>query len=154
MRVVLLLVLLVMAFPCCALGETPTAPATSPGAAAPVSANPSPIPDRYRIAPGDTLSIVVIGEDLFTRECQVNGAGTISYPMLGDVPVSGVTCGDLRTRLETDLGKYLKTPDVTVIVRQYGTTGMSVFSLPTTAKSLNPCSSLSSCPLKNAPVWP
>jgi len=128
MRVVLLLVLLVMAFPYYALGETPSVPATSPSAGGtPDSANPSPIPDTYRIAPGDTLSIVVIDEDLFTRECQVNGAGTISYPMLGDVPVSGVTCGDLRGRLETDLGNYLKAPDVTVTVRQYGTTGMSVF---------------------------
>jgi protein involved in polysaccharide export with SLBB domain len=47
--------------------------------------------------------------------------------MLGDVPVSGATCTDLRSKLETDLAKYLKTPEVTVTVRQYGTTGMSVF---------------------------
>lgn len=83
--------------------------------------------ETYRICPGDTLYIAVEGEELFTQECQVNGAGTISYPMLGDVPVAGATCLELKARVEEGLSRYLKHPSVMVTVRQYGQVGMSVF---------------------------
>jgi polysaccharide export outer membrane protein len=81
----------------------------------------------YRISAGDQLYIYVPGEDLFTRECEVSGAGTISYPMLGDVPAAGATCDELGARLEKGLSEYLKHPKATVTVRQYGTAGTSVF---------------------------
>jgi polysaccharide export outer membrane protein len=81
----------------------------------------------YRISAGDQLYIYVPGEELFTRECEVSGAGTISYPMLGDVPAAGATCDELGARLEKGLSEYLKHPKATVTVRQYGTAGTSVF---------------------------
>ncbi len=83
--------------------------------------------DSYRICPGDTLYVSVDGEELFTRECQVNGAGSISYPLLGDVPAAGTSCTALKTQLEDGLKRYLKNPRVMVTVRQYGQVGMSVF---------------------------
>ncbi len=83
--------------------------------------------ESYRICAGDTLQISVDGEDLFTRECQVNGAGTISYPMLGDVPAAGASCGELKVHLEEGLRRYLKHPRVTITIQQYGQVGMSVF---------------------------
>ncbi len=81
----------------------------------------------YRICPGDTLYVSVDGEELFTRECQVNGAGTISYPMLGDVPAAGATCSEFKRRIEEGLGRYLRHPRVIITVQQYGQVGMSVF---------------------------
>lgn len=130
MRVGAVVVLLVGVFLGQALGELQVGSEATPGPRSPGAvewAGPTPVLDRYRIALGDTLSIVVMGEDLLTRECQVNGSGTISYPILGDIPASGATCTELRGRLKEGLEKYLKAPEVTVTVRQYGTTGMSVF---------------------------
>ena len=103
---------------------------TVPGAAAEsgVGATPAAGPaDAYRVSPGDTLSIVVADDELFTRDCPVSGAGTISYPQLGDVAVAGLTTAELKTNLEKSLAKYLKYPQVSVTVRQYGQSGMSVF---------------------------
>ena len=89
---------------------------------------PSPAaPDAYRLVIGDTLSVVVEGEETFTRECQVNGAGAISYPKLGDVSAAGLTCEEVRAHLEEGLKTYLKHPSVILTVHQYGQSGMSVF---------------------------
>ncbi len=84
-------------------------------------------PDSYRICPGDTLAVAVEGEPTLTVDCQVNGAGTISYPLLGDVKAAGETCSALKANLTAGLSKYLRNPTVMVTVRQYGQVGMSVF---------------------------
>jgi len=57
----------------------------------------------------------------------VNGAGTISYPRLGDVPAAGLTCLELQAQLEAGLEKYLKRPQALVKVVEYGQAGTSVF---------------------------
>ena len=74
------------------------------------------------------------GEETFTRECQVNGAGAISYPKLGDLAAAGLTCEELQTSLEEGLRTYLKHPSVIVTVHQYGPTGMSVFVMGEVAR--------------------
>jgi len=90
----------------------------------------APPPERaYRITSGDVVSIAVWGQDRFTQECQVNGSGTISYPLLGDVRAAGLTCPELQTALQERLGQYLKSPQVMVKVVQYGALGTSVFVL-------------------------
>ncbi len=83
----------------------------------------------YHILPGDVLSITVWGEEGFGQECQVNGAGTISYPLLGDIAAAGATVAELEGRLSEGLGKYLRHPQVSVTVKAYGALGMSVFVL-------------------------
>lgn len=93
----------------------------------PVSAVAFAAAGSYRISPGDVLSIMVPGEELFTRECQVNGAGTISYPLLGDVRAAGETSAGLAQHLQSALRRYLKNPTVTVTIKQYGQVGLSVF---------------------------
>jgi polysaccharide export outer membrane protein len=125
MRVTAMLALLVLVSPCLAQESGSNGREAAPAVVEGMT--PTAASDTYRITPGDTLSVVVLGEELLTRDCRVNGSGTISYPMLGDVPVSGATCADLKCRLEEDLRKYLKAPEVSVTVREYGTTGMSVF---------------------------
>ena len=86
-------------------------------------------PKVYRISSGDVLSIATWGEERFTQDCQVNGSGTISFPVIGDIRVAGITCAELQSNLEKDLRTYLKHPQVIVTVRQYGVMGMSVFVL-------------------------
>ena len=83
--------------------------------------------EPYLIATGDVVSIMVWGHEQFSLECQVNGAGTISYPLLGDVQASGLTCRELQAQLEKGLQKYLKRPQILVKVLHYGQAGTSVF---------------------------
>lgn len=104
--------------------------AVAGGATAPVAAaSPAPAPSVYRISPGDVLSITVWGAEEFSRECPVNAAGTISYPLLGDVPATGLTCSEFEDRLGERLKEYINEPDVMVTVSAYGTLGMSIFVL-------------------------
>ena len=118
----IMLVLAVLGLTC--LGAAGAEPPADVG-----SAPATPARDGYRIASGDTLSITVWGQEQFSQECQVNGAGTISYPLLGDVAAAGLTCRQLQADLEKGLRKYLKQPQVLVRVTHYGLTGTSVFVL-------------------------
>jgi len=83
----------------------------------------------YRIASGDVLSITVWGQDKLSQECQVNASGTISYPLLGDIPAAGATCLELQSVLQAHLRQYLQDPQVMVQVIRYGSLGASVFIL-------------------------
>jgi len=87
----------------------------------------APPSEAYRIATGDLVSIAVWGQEQFSQDCQVNGAGTISYPLLGDIRAAGLTCLELQAQLENGLEKYLKRPRVLVKVVEYGQAGTSVF---------------------------
>lgn len=94
-----------------------------------MGADAAPSSHVYRIASGDVVSISVWGQDRFSQDCQVNGAGTVSYPLLGDIHAAGLTCLELQDELQRQLRKYLKYPQVVVKVREYGALGTSVFIL-------------------------
>ncbi|MBM3560545.1 MAG: polysaccharide export protein [Alphaproteobacteria bacterium] len=76
---------------------------------------------RYQLASGDVISIVVFGEDDLKREkIRLTDAGTISYPMLGELRVLGRTVGDLEKIIADGLrGRYLINPRVSVSVDEY-----------------------------------
>lgn len=125
----LALAILILGCPTFGASEGDSSAASTPGTAAPVSPQPFIAPESYRISPGDVLSIIVWGEERLSQECQVNALGSISYPLLGDVPAAGLTCAEFQARLQQKLQKYLKRPQVIVTVGRYGTVGMSVFVL-------------------------
>lgn len=75
----------------------------------------------YRLNSGDVISIRVFGEDEFSREkIRLNDAGTVSFPILGEITVLGRTVGELE-RLVTDRlkGRYLVNPRVSVWIDEY-----------------------------------
>ena len=77
---------------------------------------------RYRLASGDVISIYVLGEDDLKREkMRLTDAGTIQYPVLGEIQVKGLTTGELEQKITTGLIKaqYLKHPRVTVNIDEY-----------------------------------
>jgi polysaccharide export outer membrane protein len=82
-------------------------------------------PDSYRLQPGDVLEISVWKEDALRREVLVRSDGGLSFPLAGDLPVSGLTPDDVRHELETRLGKFI--PDVTVSVAVQQINGNQVF---------------------------
>lgn len=86
------------------------------------AANGDDLLSRYRLASGDVLSIYVLGEDDLQREkVRLTDAGTIQYPVLGEIHVQGLTTGELEQRITSGLRKadYLKNPKVTVSIDEY-----------------------------------
>ena len=76
---------------------------------------------RYQLGSGDIITIVVFGEEDLKREkIRLTDAGTISYPVLGELQVLGRTVGDLEKIITDGLrGRYLVNPRVSVSVDQY-----------------------------------
>lgn len=76
---------------------------------------------RYQLGTGDVISIVVFGEDDLRRgPIRLTDAGTISYPVLGELKVLGRTVGELEKIIADGLrGRYLVNPRVSVNVEQY-----------------------------------
>ena len=107
----------------------PSVGAPESGGLAPRMADGVSVGGSYHILPGDVVTITVWGEDKLSQMCQVNGSGTISYPLLGDVPAAGATCAELEARLREGLREFLRDPQVVVTMREYGALGMSVFVL-------------------------
>jgi polysaccharide biosynthesis/export protein VpsN len=75
----------------------------------------------YKLGSGDTISIRVLGEDDLKREkIRLSDAGTLSFPILGEIRVRGMTVGALEDFITTGLkGRYLLDPKVTVSIEEY-----------------------------------
>lgn len=104
--------------------ETPAVPAAVAQAPAPAGADPESKADslsKYRLATGDVISITVYGEDDLKREkVRLTDAGTISYPVLGEIQVRGKTVGELEKVITDGLrGTYLVNPRVAVTIDEY-----------------------------------
>ena len=76
---------------------------------------------RYQLGSGDVISITVFGEDdLKLQKIRLTDAGTISYPVLGELKVLGLTVGELEKVITDGLkGRYLVNPRVSVSVDEY-----------------------------------
>ena len=72
----------------------------------------------YRIGAEDVIEVIVWKEPDFSREVLVRPDGKISLPVLGDVQAAGFTPENLAKNLEEVLARYVKTPKVSVIVRE------------------------------------
>jgi polysaccharide export outer membrane protein len=74
---------------------------------------------NYRIAPMDKLAIKVFKSDDLTGDYDVDLAGHISLPLIGEVEAANLTTAQLDERLTEKLGeKYLEHPDVSVSIKQ------------------------------------
>lgn len=76
---------------------------------------------NYRLGSGDTISITVYGEEELTLEkVKLSDAGSILFPLLGEIRVLGLTVSALQQKITDGLkGVYLIDPKVTVAVAQY-----------------------------------
>jgi polysaccharide biosynthesis/export protein len=75
----------------------------------------------------DLLEISVFEIPELNRTVRVSENGTISLPLLGEMKVKGLTAMGLEGRLREELAKkYLKDPQVSVFVREYGSKKVSV----------------------------
>ncbi|MEM8771640.1 MAG: XrtA/PEP-CTERM system exopolysaccharide export protein [Pseudomonadota bacterium] len=95
-------------------GQLAAAPSTSSEAAA-------ESPD-YLIGPLDQLEIFVWRSPELSTNVTVRPDGRISTPLVEDMLASGKTPSELSRDLEQSLRKYVKTPEVTVIVSNFSST--------------------------------
>lgn len=74
----------------------------------------------YTLGSGDQLRIIVFGEDNLSGEFFIDGAGTVSLPLIGEVPAAGKTVAEFRNELESRLSDgYLNDPRVSAEVLNY-----------------------------------
>lgn len=74
----------------------------------------------YTLGAGDMIIISVYDEENLSLEVRIGLSGRISYPLLGDVAVSGLTPKQLEKKLVDGLkGPYLIDPSVTVSIEEY-----------------------------------
>jgi polysaccharide biosynthesis/export protein len=90
-------------------------------AAPPVVEQDTPrVADDYIIGSGDALSIFVYrNPDLSEAGVAVRPDGRISTPLIEDIVAAGKTPTQLAREIEARLTKYIREPNVTVIVRNF-----------------------------------
>lgn len=76
---------------------------------------------NYRLAPGDMISVRVLGEEELSREkVRLTDAGTVPMPAVGEIQVLGLTIKDVERVVANSLrGRYLVNPKVSVIIEEY-----------------------------------
>jgi len=78
--------------------------------------------DTYVLRPNDVINVSVFREaEISLNTVPISATGEISFPLLGPVQVAGLTSTQLETQLEEMLNaRFLRYPDVTVNIVQYG----------------------------------
>src|SRR6185295_15822557 len=94
---------------------------------APAASPSPPASDDYRVGPGDVLDVQVFGNDDLSRAATVQTDGSINLPLLGEVPVSGLTVAEAQHKVTALLARdYLVKPQVEVRVRDYQSQAVTV----------------------------
>lgn len=77
--------------------------------------------DDYRMGTGDVLRITVYGQPDLTTEARVGESGNISFPLIGDVKLAGVTPaqGEAEIAKRLSKGGFILEPFVSLNVVQY-----------------------------------
>jgi len=98
-------------------------PADIPTGPAAYTAIPVKVLDRSigTIAPGDRLSIKVLGEpELTSDQYLVDAAGIVEMPLVGDIQADGRTVEVIRDEIARRLGKrFIRNPQVVVSLAQH-----------------------------------
>ncbi len=106
--------------------------AQPPGAPAPAYDTPPPQPmaeSRLEsLGMGDMVRVTVFRNPDLTTEARVSERGTILFPMVGEIPVAGLTPSQAGARLAEKLrsGRFVVNPEVTVSLAQVNSRQVSV----------------------------
>ena len=96
------------------VGGCSTAPTVNP-----LAATTSQSAERYIIGPGDSLEIFVRDNPTLTTTVPVRPDGRVSIPLVQSIMAAGKTPEELGGDLEKELGRYIRAPMVTVIVKSF-----------------------------------
>lgn len=74
----------------------------------------------YLLGAGDAIRIQVFQNPDLTLESRVTEGGTITYPLIGTVPIGGLTISDAEQKIATALiaGGFVQKPQVNIVLIQ------------------------------------
>ncbi|MEO0230932.1 MAG: polysaccharide biosynthesis/export family protein [candidate division WOR-3 bacterium] len=81
----------------------------------------------YKIEPGDLLEIIVFGEEELTRDVMVMHNGNISFPLIGEIKLAGLTLKEAEDTISEKLKTYFTHPLVSIILKSPTSPHVSVF---------------------------
>ena len=74
----------------------------------------------YVLQPGDLVDIRVYMEDNMDRVLRISGNGTVTFPLVGNIKIAGLSLEQAEQKLATRLTAYLRQPQVSMLVKEYG----------------------------------
>ena len=74
-------------------------------------------PSEFSLGPEDVLKVTVWKSPDLSGEVTIRPDGTITMPLIGDVPAAGFTANVMAKRIGERLTEYISTPIVTVQVK-------------------------------------
>lgn len=81
----------------------------------------------YRIGPLDVLEITVFKVPELSKTLQVSEAGSINYPLVGEIQAGGRTAREIEQVLTAKLGaRYLQNPQISVFVKEHNSQRITV----------------------------
>ena len=85
------------------------------GSVAPINS-----PKKYALCPTDLIRVEVFQEPDLLKEVRVEGDGSIVLPLIGKVPVGGMTLSDAQDYIQYLYNKdYLVNPQVNLLILEY-----------------------------------
>lgn len=81
---------------------------------------------NYRIGAGDEIELNVFDVPELNLTVRVRQSGYITLPLVGGVAAAGLTEADLHAELEKRLAAYVKRPQVSVFISQFGSQKVAV----------------------------
>ena len=118
--------------PAQASSAAPAKPAASQAAALDKAAQDytaiaDPKSKAYKIGPLDVLEVTVFKVPDLSKSVQVSEAGTINFPLIGEIQAGSKSARELEQELTKRLGaKYLRNPQITVFVKEYNSQRVTV----------------------------
>lgn len=75
---------------------------------------------EYKLSPGDAIKVQVYQNPDLTLEARVSESGSISYPLVGSVPIGGMSISQAEKKIAEALQKkqILKQPQVNIVLLQ------------------------------------
>lgn len=73
----------------------------------------------YFLQPGDLVEIQVYRESDMDRTLRISSKGSIAFPLIGNVTIAGMTVNQAESTIESKLKSYLKTPSVSLLIKEY-----------------------------------
>ncbi|MDD2523468.1 MAG: polysaccharide export protein [Endomicrobiaceae bacterium] len=74
----------------------------------------------YVLQPGDLLEITVFMEDGMNRTLRISGNGTITFPLIGNLKISGYSVAQAEVELVKALKQFIKNPQISMLIKEYG----------------------------------
>lgn len=124
--IIFLALLTALAAPARVIGQQQAQVAEAPPAA--VSEAPVVVGEArpYTLGNGDILQITVRNQPEFSGQFVIGPDGKIQYAFVGDIQAEGLTKGQLKERLIKELERFIKVPEVSVVITAYNSKNIYV----------------------------